>query len=444
MLRDILFEIALLLLFANLSLSCRAFHLVLETKRQHTHRSRASLSKLTPKMTISNDSGTVAKKDEIATDKFNYDLWQAGGITSFSQTCFAEYWHDLPSIVSNADSSNNNEKNVVVNPYDFRHRMALNKYLIEHTGSESMYGTSDVKFSKHPIWGFAAQLDWQWRSGRFEDPSKWQDVAPPFGNTKCNNISKRSWWGYMNLLFSVAQYCGAAEAGLVPSISISDESVLNDTTFQTCVGLWKLFWENGYTPFLDSRTTSKDENEQLTMAMYRALWETHTAIIKTGILHGKDLKGILPKEDRSVALGWCNMVELFSASNWPLLSLDSLYKFGGGYLPSIRLAGPKGLQWLKANRRMEFTTYNSLCQLMDTPEKTMKRASRFVGRVSRWKFAVNKLPRTLHVLTHGNPIQQTLALARVVTLAIFPRSIFEIGIAVFAMSILAMVIVVKK
>merc|ERR1719162_160595 len=111
----------------------------------------------------------------------------------------------------------------------------------------------------------------------------------------------------MNLLFCVAQYCGAAEAGLVPSISISDESVLNDTGFQTCVGLWKAFWENGYTSFLDYRTTSKDENEQLTMAMYRALWETHTAIAKTGKLYDKDLEGILPKEDRSIGLGWLNM-----------------------------------------------------------------------------------------------------------------------------------------
>merc|ERR1719162_857269 len=113
----------------------------------------------------------------------------------------------------------------------------------------------------------------------------------------------------------------------------------------------------------------------------------HTDIIKISLQHGKDLHNICPEEDRGVGLGWCNMVKLLHATNWPLLSLDDLEKFGGGYLPSVRLAGPKTLQWLKTNRGMEYTTVTTLYQLMDAPEKTMNRACRFFARVSRWRFA---------------------------------------------------------
>jgi len=422
------FLIFVLSLFGNnLNRSCRAFHTVGTTNEiQPTiHQSRV----LTPKMTATPSVMKVGLP--VGGDIFNLDQWQAGGITSFSQTCFAEYWHDLPSIVSDTERSDNKDDDIasaaiVMDPYNFRHRMAMEKCLIEHTGGESIWGSmGDVKCSKHTRWGYAAQLDWQYRSGRFEDPSKWQDDDAPFDQitTKTDTISKRSWWGKMNLSFSVASYCGAADAGLVPPISLSDESVSNDVGFQTCVGIWKKFWETDHVAFVASYSSSKDEEERqtLTVALYRALWATHTDIIKSSVQQGKDLEVILPKEDRNAGLGWCTMVELLSATNWPLLSLDSLCKFGAGYLPTARIAGPRTLQWLKENRRMEYTTANSLYQLKDAPEKAMSIACGFFGRVARWRFAMNNLPRSLHVLTHGNPVQKILALSRVVILAAFPR-----------------------
>jgi len=242
---NILFLVFVLSLFDKFALSCRAFRLV-GTKRRQILHSKALPSRPTPKMAISDESGTAVKNDGLVVENFDLGRWQAGGINSFSKTCFAEYWDDLPSVVSDADNDNE-EAVLVVNPYDFRHRMALQKYLIEHTGGESIWGTTgEARCSKHPIWGYAAQLDWMHRSGRFEDPSEWQDDAPFDGITKSNTISKRSWWGYMNLGFSVASYCGAAEAGLVPSVSFSNKSVANDVVFQTCVGLWKDFWENDH------------------------------------------------------------------------------------------------------------------------------------------------------------------------------------------------------
>ena len=279
-------------------------------------------------------STPTVKKDGLdVAEKFDLSKWQAGGITSFSQTCFAEYWDDLPPIVSNADAetSDNEDDDIIaasvasmnitiVDPYNFRHRMAMEKYLIEHTGGESTWGSmSDVQCSRHPRWGYAAQLDWQHRSGRFDDPSK------KFITKVTDTISKRSWWGKMNLNFSVAAYCGAAEAGLVPAVSLSEESVSSDDGFQTCVGIWKKYWETGHTAFVAAHSSSKNEEDRLalTLVMYRELWATHTDIIKSSLQQCKDLEAILPKEDRDVGLGWATMVELLAATNWPLLCLDS-------------------------------------------------------------------------------------------------------------------------
>ena len=393
-----------------------------------------SSTERTSKMTLSQNSF------DVETKTFDLDQWQAGKISSFSQTCFSEYWNDLPSIQVIGD----------VDPYNFFHRMALKKTLIEDTGGETIWGSNTcgvVSCSQHPIWGYAAQLDWQRRSGRFQDPSQWQDESDgsaliekitKYNHNDSGIISKQSWWGYMNLQFSVAMYCGAAKVGLVPEIAISDESVWSDAGFLKCVDIWMEFWESYQSTFLPSisNCSSNKEAEDRKDDLYRTLWKAHTGIIQAGVSHGKDLEEILPQHDRDAGLGWCNMVELLAATNWPLLSLDNLCIFGCGYLPVVRLAGPKTLDWLKLHRKLEHTTVQSLYRLKDAPPKAMSGACMVFGRVAKWRFAVKKLPRTLHVLTHGNPIQKLLALSRVLLLTVVPRSLLERGVALAAISLL--------
>jgi hypothetical protein len=412
-------------------------------KQQQQQQQRQQPSKRKAKTPIIMMMKNLDETETITDSSSDFDLdrWQAGGddvITSFSQTCFNEYWSTLPSIIAN---DNNN----VVNPYDFSHRMAIGKYLIENTntGGEEIWGSSGNSFlhgysSKHWFWGYLTQMDWQHRSGRFLNPLEWQQDNNNDNNDNNDNnkISKLSWWGYMNLDLSIAVYCGAAEAGLVPKITLldSDNDTLlkDDIGFQKCVQIWKDFWMNDHAAFiLNSNERNKrkkeddddDDEEQSMLVLYQSLWKTHTEIIEIGLQYGKELQDILPKEDRNVGLGWCNMVELLSATSWPLLSLDSLCKFGCGYLPTKRL-GPNGsqtVQWMKINRPMEYTTINSLYQLKDTPENIMNIACTFFARVSRWKVARNKLPRTLHILSHGNLIQKCLSLSRVIILAIIPK-----------------------
>ena len=124
----------------------RAFSLV----GIQTPHSRKGVS-LTPKMTLSRESEVLQKRKDAVVNKFDLDRWQAGKITSFSQTCFAEYWDDLPSIVVAVDvpQANNTkleENRAVVDPYDFFHRMALEKFMIKHIGDESIGGDNSIFF----------------------------------------------------------------------------------------------------------------------------------------------------------------------------------------------------------------------------------------------------------------------------------------------------------
>jgi hypothetical protein len=238
----------------------------------------------------------------------------------------------------------------------------------------------------------------------------------------------------MNLQFSVAVYCGAAEAGIVPSIFIDNPRVQHDSGFRECVQLWKDFWSKHHYDFVNAVKDSKESQRKAALVtLYQHLWMTHTNTISSGVAHGKQrLEVLLPEIDRNVGLGWCNMVELLSAMNWTLLSLDALLKFGTGYLPTLRIAGPKTVEWIKVNRTKEYVTITTLQQLKDTPPAIMGKMCKFWSRVTRWGFQRDTMPATLDVLSHGSNLAKALTMTKIVTLAIAPHSIVETGIWVAA------------
>ena len=80
-------------------------------------------SSLFPSTRTAASKMTTATTDDNS-KQFDLDRWQRGGMTSFDQTCFAEYWSQL-----NSDKILRGK----VDPYSFDHLMALGKYLIAHT-----------------------------------------------------------------------------------------------------------------------------------------------------------------------------------------------------------------------------------------------------------------------------------------------------------------------
>ncbi|KAG7338654.1 hypothetical protein IV203_020724 [Nitzschia inconspicua] len=367
----------------------------------------------------------------VTVTSFDLDRWQQGGLSSFSETCFSEYWNQLApdSIIPSVSQ----EQSHHVNPYSFAHRMTLGKYLIEQTGGDNIWGKN---CSLHWFWGYLAQLDWQRRSGRLENPGTWNSITDidTFERDRRisndDNISKESWWGYMNLQFSVAVYCGAAEAGLVPIIQLGTPFNKNEFGYQQCVQHWKNFWDTHHRDFVASIRSSATETQrkEALSILYRHLWETHTNVIQCGIANAKQLENKLPEEDRNVGLGWCNMVELLSAMSWTHLSVDALCEFGVGYLPTIRLAGPETVQWIAIHRPKEYVTIQNLYKLRLTSPAAMKQMCIFWSRVTRWSLQRDTMARTLNTLSHGNGPAKVLAFTKIFILSIAPKSVTEISI----------------
>ena len=109
----------------------------------------------------------------------NWPLWRAGGWTpneeTWQQMPLAEYWHTLA------------EEPLVAE--DFFGRQAIYYCLIRNDALRGLFPGPQLHGcpTRHFLWAYAVQLDWQWRSGRLGEGRA---------------ISPNSWWGCVTLLFS--------------------------------------------------------------------------------------------------------------------------------------------------------------------------------------------------------------------------------------------------
>src|SRR5664279_4993779 len=79
-----------------------------------------------------------------------------------------------------------------VDPFDYLQRMAVYKLLIESMNQRGVFGKEN---EWNVFWGYAFQLDWQWRSGRLQ----LKDTPP-------GCIDPNSMWGYGNCMLSMIPY----------------------------------------------------------------------------------------------------------------------------------------------------------------------------------------------------------------------------------------------
>lgn len=368
------------------------------------------------------------------TPQFDLEQWQKGPLRGgFEATCFQDYWSTLPSLVDETAAS------VVVDPYNFHHRMALGKYLMEQLGSTtSCWGDAMSYFGKHWYWAYLAQTDWQHRSGRFQSANAIRQeaqrhgddmdsrmtaalVSPPYGP----KIATDSWWGYMNLGFTVGVYCGAAEAGLVPQIKFSKhkKSLERDANFQKCVQHWKEFFQGPHADFVTQVENKKSLGVRAMAPFYIHLWASHSETVRAG-MEGAQKASLLSKlstEDSEFGRGWCRMVELLAAMQWSHLTLDSLMKYGAGNLP-CRPLSPPVLEWLKEHRSWEYESCQNIRKLCEAKDEDLHQMAKFWGRVAGYSWIQSSFPKTLESLSHGNPVAKALTLAKVLFFAALPRT----------------------
>lgn len=377
-----------------------------------------------------NTNSSTSSNDEQMI--FNCKDWQRGNLTHFSQTCFSEYWESLPELpFEEADKKNASSHRYtikVVDPYNVKHRMALGKYILEHTGSKDIWGE---KWEHHWYWGYLAQLDWQWRSGRLFD-----------SNTKENKllsneiISTDSWFGYMNMNFTVAFYQGAAKAGLVPEIILSSENfdATKDPGYQACVEVWYSFWTTSHVAFIQNYSISTNRNDQSSiMTLYKDLWDFHTLIIQTSLPHAKRMEQYMPEYERAFGLGWCHMVELLAAMSWTWLSLEALMKHGAGFLPTTVLFNDDIMHDLEQNAPAEHKAALQIMELNTTTPQQLSTMCAFFQRLTRWETERLRMPETMKILDSNNDddhsisfMLKTRTLIRVLFKVALPKSMWEI------------------
>lgn len=348
--------------------------------------------------------------------------WQDGGITSFEQTCFVDYWND-ESIVPSISST------TTIDPYNFGHRMAMGKHLIQ-SGSKAVWGDAH---EKHWYWGYLAQLDWQWRTGRLQsDGTLNSHESKSSSSLPSTKISTKSWFGYMNLNFSVAVYQGAANAGLVPAVKLStlSKNVQQDAGFQTCVNIWYEFWSGPHAKYLDTMKLAIKETDdarrrtteqEALIELYRQLWETHSSIIQAGLKHAKEEEALMPEIERQFGLGWCHIVELFAAMSYTLLSLEALMIHGAGFLPCRVLMDESSIEYLKTNRPDEHQATQQVLDLYHASPKQLESMCGFFRRLTRWEWERQQMPITLKTLNKGSTWTKISLLLRILTKTALPH-----------------------
>mmetsp|Transcript_28613 Transcript_28613/g.59807 ORF Transcript_28613/g.59807 Transcript_28613/m.59807 type:complete len:416 (+) Transcript_28613:48-1295(+) len=370
----------------------------------------------------SDNNGATNKTMPASTKKkFNLIAWQEGGVTDFAETCFAEYWDKLPTI---------QQLCISCDPYNWSHRMALGKYIIQNTGSRELWGPN---FSGHWHWAYLAQLDWLKRSGRLASP-----VAKVTKRMlEKDDIAMDSWFAYVNLNSTVALYFGAAKAGLVPKVSVCKDCGLDlevDPGFLGSVDIWHCFWINSHKKFLDSIPTGKGSKDKAIALLYQELWSAHALVTKSLLPRARKLELFLPELERKFGIGWLNMVEVYDAMAWNLLSLDALMDIGVGYSPS-RVLNEESMIWLEEHCPDEHIVATTIIGFHNLSPATISAMRTFFQRLIRWDRERLLLPYLIRYLNAPKTPIQKLSLffvfTRMLIEVILPQTIIEVLIWIF-------------
>ena len=268
---------------------------------------------------------------------FNVDAWQSGigERDDLQGTCFESYWEKIKS----------RGKATTFDGFSVLGRMAIYKSLIFELDEPSSWNKIENCWLFHWLWGYAAQLDWQHRSGRLSIGSDDDDEFL----SNSDRISTRSWWGFMNFCFSVCILLGAEKAGLISQGRVvldskSVEWVNRDESIRLCIDRWSDLFREPYVKYKNAVSNLHQECPEFAMARFefqKEVWKAHTAVIYATVgRHMKDIENeqlqemlqLLPEPERKFGLGWCRMVELLASLSYPT-HLRTLMRDGAGYLP---------------------------------------------------------------------------------------------------------------
>ncbi|XP_030638267.1 protein LEG1 homolog [Chanos chanos] len=174
-------------------------------------------------------------------------LVEAGEVT---ENGYPIQWEKAPSDLSELPTA---DGVTVINPWDFRHRMAMYRVLLKET--DQYMGSMGPGPKESPLWVFPMQLGWKLKTGRLADPT---------GASTCGHaedpicISTKSWWSCVNYHVSALPFLAAVHTGIIGDGQIqvqiqapADGSQEYCTTFSDCstkmpelMNKWETFFKS--------------------------------------------------------------------------------------------------------------------------------------------------------------------------------------------------------
>ncbi len=179
-----------------------------------------------------------------------------------------------------------------IDPASVRDRLLLYRALIEESGAPGFLGAQG---ERHIFWGYAAQLHWQWQSGRLG--------AGPVDD----RIDPASWWGAMNATLCLLPARAAQAAGFLPHLSIAsggDPLAGHDRAFESATARWTSFF----------REVAAVQSEAAWEAARVSGWRAHVASIEAGVRIFAPLWSALSGPEGEFGRGWTRMVEFFGSA----------------------------------------------------------------------------------------------------------------------------------
>ena len=311
---------------------------------------------------------------QVTTSQVNWPAWRAGGWTpneeTWSQMPLAEYWSSLAAEPLVAE--------------DIFGRQAIYHRLITIDALRGLFPGPQLHGcpTRHFLWAYAVQLDWQWRSGRLGEGRA---------------ISPDSWWGCVNYTLSVIPFLAAVDAGLLEPAQLQAPP----PELGAATSAWLRFWQD--LKEMAQSQEGKPLTERQLDQVQRKLWYCHTESIHAAqdIYKAEFLR--MPREERMFGGGWARFVEVLAAIRWRT-DLEAVAELGAGYLPLTRLtAEADGSQGALPSEVELFTTGVKTVQQTSTiSEGTLRLMVKFWRRVGR-KFSRRVLlPEVILNLTRPN------------------------------------------
>ncbi len=189
-------------------------------------------------------------------------------------------WGALPASIDSVD------------PGSVRDRLSLYKALIEHSGAPPLLG---ARGERHIFWGYAAQLHWQWQSGRLG--------AGP-GDDR---IDPDSWWGAMNASLSLLPARAGAEAGLLSGVAVGREGDPLTEHADVFAGA-----EEHWVHFFREVARVGDEAGWETARV--SGWRAHVATVEAGVRVFAPRFRRLSGPEGEFGRGWTRMVDFFGSA----------------------------------------------------------------------------------------------------------------------------------